>query len=372
METDLLGTQEEVRANTEKRRREDKEANSYDDEAPPQNSLLDSVEVFNAEEVEGLAHDDAGGGAEEEALGLSRVAEDLALGDELGELGGELVEEVAEAGGLVLVGDGLDDLGEEAELEGEGAFLGVGGEVVGRRAVLRLEERGDVGVGLAEDGGEAGVGEEEVDGGVARGREHFVVGELVVGFGVLVQVEVLDAAVADDGGCFFDLLFVQRTLAVLDARLQAVAHPVDGGVEEIDEADGVAGPRLEALAVVALDDAEADVPQLVVLRVEPAGDLGGLEAHVEVISLAQVCDVHEPVLLQVEDAVPQRGHVRRVVAVAPVRLAQNQRIAAARQMHEHGVLLVHFHERQFFRGGVVAVGVSGRRRLRSSTFSLLS
>ena len=169
---------------------------------------------------------------------------------------------------------------------------------------------------------------------------------------MLLQVEVLHRPVADLPRRVVELRFVQVALALFDALIEGRAHEAPRLVEQVHEPHRVARARREGLhftrlGVLLADHPEADVLEaplenrlpapfhelhgLALLRgrrrlghVQPAGAARRLEAHVEVLRLALVRDVHDPVHVHFLDAVPDRRHVRRVVPEAAVRLLQEE------------------------------------------------
>lgn len=196
--------------------------------------------------------------------------------------------------------------GELGELQGEGAFGGVGEG--------HFSWRGEVTAELAEDGTGADVGVDEVGCGVALEGEHFVPTKLVVCEAVLGEFGILDGADADDfrdGGFFF----VGEAFAVGDDGGGAF----DGFVEDFDEANGFAGASAEHFAVLTEDATEGDVDEVGLL----AAFAGGFEDLTEMEFLGGADDIPDFVGFPDVDAVIDGGEVGGGVEEATVGFADD-------------------------------------------------
>ena len=127
----------------------------------------------------------------------------------------------------------------------------------------------------------------------------------------------------------------RRALVLGQLRALGVDHragALDRLVEQVREPDRAARAGLERLAVLAQHRPEPDVLGRPVAG--PAGAGGGGEDHLEVLRLARVGDVDQPVGVQVVDPVADRGQVGRAVAVAAVGLAHDQHRGRAVRVRE--------------------------------------
>mmetsp|Transcript_8099 Transcript_8099/g.24616 ORF Transcript_8099/g.24616 Transcript_8099/m.24616 type:complete len:204 (+) Transcript_8099:323-934(+) len=200
-----------------------------------------------------------------------------------------------------------------------------------RHPQLAEGDRCGVHARLPLDGADPGIRVEKVKRGVPLGVQHLLVAEHVRGRPILLHVEVPYRSNADLLGCIF--LLLGRPQEDLGALLLLVSDPlrdlllgtVDSLVEQIAELHGVPGPRLELLPVVALHDAKSHVVDSGHRRPVPPSLLGRVKDHVEVLLLAQVRDVHDPVSPHQEEAVIDGGQVGGIIPKAPVRLDGHQR-----------------------------------------------
>src|SRR5215469_7218817 len=158
----------------------------------------------------------------------------------------------------------------------------------------------------------------QVRAGVAGQREHPVEIKHVTGLTIYRQVGVLQGADADGLGDLGAQLRI--VVPVLDYFLGAPDRLVD----QVDQLDRPAAPGTEPLAVRASDQADGGVLGADLVG-QPARLAGDGEHHREVLGLLGPNHVDDAVRMQVTDPVPDRGHVRAGVAVAPVALAQDQR-----------------------------------------------
>ena len=153
--------------------------------------------------------------------------------------------------------------------------------------------------------------------GVTGQRQHPVEVEHVGGIACHRQVRVLQRADADRLGD------PAAQLRVVIAVLNDFLGTPHGLVDQVDQLDRSAGPAAEPLPVGSTDQADGGVLSAYSLR-QPAGLAGGREHHLKVLGLLGADHVDEPARVQVADPVPDRGHVRGVVSVASVGLAQDQ------------------------------------------------
>ena len=118
---------------------------------------------------------------------------------------------------------------------------------IGGRPVFRLPE----------DAPDPRIGVLQIRRGVALQRQHFVPAENVIALAVRQQVGVFHRAQADDPGDFLALR-LRQFRALFRNNFEGALL---GFIEQIAQLHRVAAARLERLAVVAQDFAEADVNQ---------------------------------------------------------------------------------------------------------------
>ena len=141
---------------------------------------------------------------------------------------------------------------------------------------------------------------------------------------MLVQVGVLDRTIPYFLRRGLDLVGRQSTFPLGHAILQRLLHARHGLIQEVDQPHGLARPGLEPFPVFALHDPEPDVAQSAFTR-RPAGLFRGLEAHVEVLRLAQVRDVDDPVHAERFEAVVYGRDIGTIIPKTTVGLFHYQR-----------------------------------------------
>ena len=155
--------------------------------------------------------------------------------------------------------------------------------------------------------------------GVAGQRQHPVEVEGVPGVAGNREIRVLERADADRIG---DLVTQVRVVVPVSDHLFG---PLDRLVDESDQLDRFAGAGTNPPAIRPGDQADHRVLRPDLVR-QPPGLAGDREQHPEVKRLLGADHVDEPGGFQVLDAVPDRGQVGGVVAVASVALPQDHRL----------------------------------------------
>jgi hypothetical protein len=170
-------------------------------------------------------------------------------------------------------------------------------------------------VGRASDRPDPCVSIQQIDRRVSLVLEHLVEAEDVFVVAVVAQVGVLDAPVRDGLLRLLQLLRTQHLVAVF--LLELVQGAFEPFLEQVYQSDGVSGPGLELLPVLAEDNPERDVVHANPVR-EQTDPAGAPEQDLEVRGLAGVRDVNDPVAFFFEDSLLDSSEVRGVVGVAPV------------------------------------------------------
>mmetsp|Transcript_11831 Transcript_11831/g.34924 ORF Transcript_11831/g.34924 Transcript_11831/m.34924 type:complete len:249 (-) Transcript_11831:453-1199(-) len=206
----------------------------------------------DAKQAEALPHGDRRRLDEQQARVLLLAPQHLALDVERIELFAEVVQEVSQAVGRQLRQRVLHRLGELCDVERQVELLGV----VEQERRGRCERR-DVLARLAADAGDACVRVEQVDCGVSLHGEHRLQRKLVVGHAVVLQVGVLDRAVAHRGRCGVDRCIVELLAGLRTPCLDRLNALCARLVQQLHQAHGVARPRLHALAILAQHKSKA-------------------------------------------------------------------------------------------------------------------
>mmetsp|Transcript_104456 Transcript_104456/g.304911 ORF Transcript_104456/g.304911 Transcript_104456/m.304911 type:complete len:210 (+) Transcript_104456:320-949(+) len=200
-----------------------------------------------------------------------------------------------------------------------------------RHPQLRHWDRRGVDTRLPLDGAYPCVGVEQVQGRIPFRVEHLLVAEGVRRGSVLLHVKVPDSSDADLLCCILLLLGSPEEdlsafcLLTGNPRGNLLGSTLYRLIKQVAKLHRISRPRLELLAVVALDDAEAHVINAGHRWPMPPSLLGSIEDHVEVEFLAQVRDVHYPVCTHQEQAVVDGSQVSRVIPEASIRFDSHQR-----------------------------------------------
>mmetsp|Transcript_37389 Transcript_37389/g.94339 ORF Transcript_37389/g.94339 Transcript_37389/m.94339 type:complete len:391 (-) Transcript_37389:1048-2220(-) len=302
-------------------------------------TALDAVQRGNAQQVEAGAHDARGRLAQQQPAVLVLTANHLAVHVERVELLAQLVQVVGQPVGRQLLEHVLHRLGQLGQVQRQ-----LGLARVRQGDLTRLCQGLDVTASLAHNAGDARVSVQQVHRGVALEVQHGVVAELVVGHAVVLEVRVLDGAVAHGARGRLQLCLVDRLARLGPALADGGLAARLGLVQQLHQAHHIARPRLELLAVLAQHQAKAHVVDArlggpVALGGQPPGLARGGKHHVKVLLLPAVGHVHDPVRLLRVHAVPDGGHVGGRVAEAAVALLHDQRHLLPLHKHAHRALV---------------------------------
>mmetsp|Transcript_1931 Transcript_1931/g.2864 ORF Transcript_1931/g.2864 Transcript_1931/m.2864 type:complete len:223 (+) Transcript_1931:480-1148(+) len=188
---------------------------------------LNPVQRRDAEECEALAHGHSRGLTEEKTAILGVRSKHLAIHIKAVELLGQIVEVVREAVGCQLMEEILERFGELDEVKSQFLLLRIP-----QRDVMGLSQGPNILAALADDACNTRMGVEKVHGGVALHVEHFIEAELVVGGAVVLQIGVLDGAIAHGGSDGFDLGLIDLFLGIFATGANGFHAAVLGLIEQ--------------------------------------------------------------------------------------------------------------------------------------------